>query len=117
MSYESIDDLKKRFDSIMKEADAINQKIQEKLKETLVACQNNMFGYGCGMASVIGDLTYIQTHWYESPHGCMEGDSWHQAEGQWICPHCNHKNRLYDKPEIQKLKSSFKNFVNEFNDR
>lgn len=112
---ETIDDLKKKHDEILEEAKVINAKIDEKLKETLVACRPNFYGKGCGMASVIGELTYIQTHWYESPYGCMGGDTWHQSEGQWTCPHCNHKNRLFDKPEIEKLKYLFKDVVNVYN--
>lgn len=76
-------------------------------KQTLVKCSNNNYGKGCGQALEIGELEYLQTHWYESPHGCMGGDTWHSDEGQFDCPHCGHRNRLYNRPEIEKLKHLF----------
>lgn len=110
---ESIDDLKKQYDEKILESYKIKEKIDEKLKETLVACRNNKYGDGCGMTSIIRELTYIQTLWYEEPHGCFGGDVWHHGEGQWICPHCKHRNRLFDKPDISKLKYMFKNIMEE----
>jgi hypothetical protein len=37
----------------------------------------------------IRSLTYIQTHWYETPYGCTGGDLWREGEGQFDCPKCS----------------------------
>ncbi len=102
--------LKKK--KLQQELDKVQEDIDASLKRTLLACENDSFGKGCGMAAKIGEKTYIQTWWYESPHGCMGGDTWHPDEGQWKCSHCGKLNRLYDKPDIQKLSHLFKNRIN-----
>ena len=93
----------------------IDNQIQERKAETLVRCESNNYGKGCGLAFPIKELTYIQTHYYEGPYGCIGGDSWVTDEGQWLCQ-CTHRNRLYNKPDIVVLKNLFKNIVGEFND-
>ena len=65
----------------------------------------------CSKRSKVSNLTYIQTHWYTPPHGCMGGDYWNMGEGQYECPHCERINRLYDRKNIEKLKYSFKKVV------
>jgi hypothetical protein len=43
--------------------------------------------------------TYIQKHWYESPHGCMEGDTWYASKPEVCeieCPDCHGLNYLYN---------------------
>ena len=54
---------------------------------TFLACQK------CGGRTKIKTLTLIQTHWYESPHGCTGGDLWHSGESQVRCPKCGFVNR------------------------
>jgi hypothetical protein len=63
---------------------------------------------GCGAQLPIADIVYIQTHWYTEPSGCTGGDYWNQGEGQFVCPKCGAENRLYERPEVEKLKSYFK---------
>lgn len=78
-------------------------------RDTLLQCTSQIAtGKGCSQLSRVGDLTYIQTHWYVSPHGCSGGDYWKQGEGRWACPECGHENRLYATPAIEALKSKFK---------
>lgn len=80
----------------------------ELLGRTLVVCTSQvMTGKGCGAHLEIKDLTYIQTHWYTAPHGCTGGDYWNAGEGQFVCPKCDHRNRLYRNPEIQQLREHF----------
>lgn len=86
------------------EAHRIAKEIDAKLKKTLVRCEP---AWGCGMGYEIQELTYIQTKWYTPPSGCMGGDYWNNGEGQWKCPNCGKINRLYNKPEIMKLKHLF----------
>ncbi len=71
-------------------------------------------GKGCGSLHAVADAVYIQSYWYESPHGCTGGDMWHLGEGGWICPSCGHENRLYETPEIEKLKPLFKKTENSY---
>ena len=82
--------------------------LQAQLKLTLVSCVKNVHGLGCGKTTPINELEYIQTHWYVRPSGCTEGDYWNAGDGEFICPHCGHLNRLYTRPEIMKLKYLFK---------
>lgn len=86
------------------------------LRKTLIVCETNIYGKGCGVALKIGDLTYIQTHSYERPWGCMGGDRWHEAEGQFDCPKCGLRNRMYNREQYKKLKYLFKDVKDEYKD-
>ena len=87
----------------------VDAELDRRKSETLVQCTHNfIYGDGCGSAFPVKDLTYIQTHHYVSPHGCSGGDYWNESEGQFICPECGHRNRLYDRPDIEALKRHFK---------
>lgn len=61
----------------------------------------------CRAAHQIGSLIYLQTHWYVRPSGCTDGGYYKEGEGNWDCPACGRRNRLYDKPEITALKRLF----------
>jgi len=102
----------KAIDARIAKAEATVQKLVQKRKEllglTVVECK-------CGLQFWIRDLTYIQTHWYTPPRGCTEGDYWNAGEGQWQCK-CGHLNRLYNKPEIEKLKRLFKDVEDTYDD-
>jgi len=100
---ETFEQLNKKRDEILTQLKNIDKQIEDKQKRTIVQCTNNNFGHGCGMAFTIADLEYIQTHHYEHPHGCFEGDTWHEGEGNFICPSCGHRNRLYNRPELKYL--------------
>jgi hypothetical protein len=111
----TIDDLKAERAVLQAQIDLINKEITERLKKTLVQCTSNCpHGKGCGMGMEIGQLEYIQTHWYERPYSCTGGAEWHPGDGEFICLHCNHRNRLYDRPEIEKLKYLFKSVKDEY---
>lgn len=97
-----------------------NELLEEKAKalsRKKVKCTStsDFQGPGCGKSFAIGSLTYIQSHFYVSPHGCTGGDYWSQGEGGFKCPKCGFRNRFheYDRKEIQELKPHFKNFVDE----
>ena len=90
------------------------EEISLKLDKTVVTCETNArHGAGCGRKYFIKNIPYIQTHWYETPIGCSDGDTWHAGEGQFECPHCKHRNRLYNKPEIEALKHHFLGIIDE----
>lgn len=97
--------------------EAREQADADQMRDTLVKCTSQVAtGKGCGGLHAIKDLTYIQTHWYTSPHGCSGGDYWNQGEGQFNCPGCGHRNRLYASPEIQKMKRHFKSVEDTYKD-
>jgi len=104
----SLKELQKKKAKALENVEEIQNQIDEKLRKKVVRCRSNNYGRGCNKGTQIGRLTYIRTHWYERPSGCSDGDRWHEAEGQFICPKCRHKNRLYDRPEFEKLQSYFK---------
>lgn len=118
MSSKKLKQLAKEEATTLLKLDNIKNKIKEEQSKTLVKCTHNFFwGEGCGKSIQIGKLTYIQTHWYESPYGCTGGDEWHEGEGQFICPRCGRRNRLYDRPEIEKLKYQFRDIEDEYKER
>lgn len=86
---------------------------REASKTTLITCLGWSVGggsgnwSGCGAQFPVNQLTYIQTHWYTAPYSCTGGDYWNQGEGQFMCPSCGHKNRLYERPEVVALKEFF----------
>lgn len=75
----------------LKELKLKEQKLLEKLSKQKA---NKTFKCGCGKLHKIKDCIAIQTHWYESPHGCTGGDTWHTGEIQIICPITDNKNRI-----------------------
>jgi len=77
--------------------------------QATVTCLGSTFDdRGCGAKLHVSDLVYIQTHWYVPPSGCTDGDYWNTGEGQFVCPKCGCTNRLYERPEVEKLKAHFK---------
>ena len=64
----------------------------------------------CSHTFSIKDATFIQPHWYESPHGCMGGDIWHMDKNSAYvsCPECSATLNLYWRPDIFKHKRLFK---------
>jgi hypothetical protein len=93
-----------------KKITALRVQKDEILSHTTLLCGE------CNNTFEIKDLTYIQTHWYTRPSGCMEGDYWNEGEGQFDCPHCQTRWRLYKNPEIMALKHLFKDVVKEYKD-
>lgn len=102
MAESTLEQLKKQKQDLLEQVAETQAKIDERLSETIVRCG------GCKQAFEVRELEYVQTHWYERPHGCMGGDNWWEGEGQWVCPHCGSTNRLYHKPDIVALKKLFK---------
>lgn len=109
----TLDELRAERDAKRSELKAIEALIDAELGKTLVRCETSSAGKGCGMAMQINELEFIQTRWYEGPHGCSGGDHWHQGEGQFVCIHCGTRNRLYGRKAIQDLKYKFKSIVEE----
>lgn len=89
------------------------------LKETIDEMRRKAIGRkklkcgSCGKATEIGKLTYIQTRWYVQPYSCNGGDYWKDGEGQYDCPKCGKRMRLYQLPEIEALKFMFGDLVYE----
>lgn len=87
------------------------------LSATTVTCGNNFeFSQlkGCGSTFSIKNVVYVQTLRYVPPSGCTDGDYWTNDEGRWKCPACSKHNRLFNKPEITKLKHLFNSVVEKY---
>lgn len=108
MSKTKIAQLEKELAELRLKKHDINQAINFERSKTLVQCVSNNYGKGCGVKTQIRKLDYIRTHWYTPPRGCSGGDYWSEGEGQFVCPKCNHRNRLYGFPEIEKMQTLFK---------
>lgn len=113
----TLDELLQFRETVLKELKVVDDAISSHKSKTVVQCTSSVLGSGCGMGMIISDLVYIQTHWYERPYGCTGGAQWHPGEGQFECPHCGCRNRLYDRPDIMKLKSLFKKVVKEHDEQ
>lgn len=96
-----------------KEALDVLDKIQDSIRvlesKTKVECTSNNYGDGCGKKHQVRKLQYIKTYWYSL-------DDWNEGEGNFICPACGHRNRLYDREEIQDLKYLFDSIIDEYGD-
>lgn len=69
------------------------QKNQKKNQKILCA--------SCSDFQSTSEIEIIQTHWYEEPRGCSDGDCWHEAELQFICSQCAGRNRLlFDNSDV-----------------
>ena len=91
--------------------------INKKKAKTVIQCESSAaYGRGCGAKFFIKEITYLQTHWYETPSGCTGGDTYHLGEGQFECPMCNHRNRLYQRKHFEELKSLFKHVIDVYED-
>lgn len=92
---------KKKLEDLVAARDA-------ELSRTFVRCTNSVMGKGCGKMTQLRKLIYLQTRWHVRLRGCNEGDYWNPGEGQFDCPKCGNRNRLYNLPEIEELKRCFK---------
>ncbi len=117
MAAKSLDTLLQDREKALAKIKKLDATIEAHRALTVVVCTGNVaYGKGCGASFAINTLEYIQTHWYREPYGCTGGAYWVAGEGQWKCPKCGRINRLYDKPEIEKLKPLFQSVANEYKD-
>ncbi len=98
-----LEEIEKRLEVVETQRQELRAAQAEALSRKYVTCTNNCYGKGCGKKSRIGNLVYIQTHYYVSPYSCSGGDYWNEGEGQFDCPKCGHRNRMYDRPEVMEL--------------
>ena len=97
--------LEKRKQSLLKSLKAVDDKIATEQSKIVINCTS------CHKQHPIGELVYIQTHWYVQPYSCTGGDYWNVGEGQFKCPSCGFLNRLYNREEYEALKYRFKEIV------
>jgi glutaredoxin len=48
----------------------------------------------CDKATKIKDIDLISVNAYTQPSGCMDGDYWSHDEYNYVCPHCQMRNRF-----------------------
>ncbi len=111
-----LEEIEKRLEKVELERQGLRAEQAEALGRKFVTCTTNVAykGDGCGKKSQIRNLVYIQTHYYVSPYSCSGGDYWNEGEGQFDCPKCGYRNRLYDRPEIMDLDRYFEGIENEY---
>lgn len=100
-------EIEKKLEVVEKKRQFLRAAQAEALGRKTVTCTTSSSGKGCGRRSQIRTLTYIQTHFHVPPYSCTEGDYWTAGEGQFDCPKCDNRNRLYDRPEVMELKRYF----------
>jgi len=91
-------------------ADCLEKLEQLRSSEANLQRRTKVTCWACGADWPIGELDYIQTHWWSNGH--QDGGYWTLGEGHWKCPTCGHENRLFDKPEIEKLNNLFSMVIN-----
>lgn len=71
-------------------ADLLEQK-EAAIKSETWQCES------CNAENEISDTPKDTLYWYEIPHGCMGGDTWHtdKHDFYFYCPSCNAKYRAY----------------------
>ncbi len=109
-------EIEKKLGVIETKRQALRAAQAKALGRKYVTCTSSWGSMGCGRRTQIQNLTYFQTHFYVSPHGCNGGDYWSEGEGQFDCPKCGCRNRLYNRPAIMELKPYF-NSVENVHDR
>ena len=110
----TLNKLKEEYREIKRTLEEKQEEINNNLRKTVVLCVNSNHGKGCGKGFYIKDLVYIQTHRYETPYGCTGGDMWHRGEGNFDCPDCGRRNRLYNRKDIEELQHLFKTTIDEY---
>jgi len=86
---------------------AKNKQRDKLLSNSKLTCRDNYpYGKGCGLKTKLNNLTYIITHYYIPPRGCSGGAYYAEGEGNWVCSHCNHRNRMID--DSEKVLENFK---------
>ena len=101
---------------LIQQREQLDKKIKELRGQTLIECQSNVHGKGCGHKLAIGSLDYRVQMCYIPPTGCMEGDYWKEGDGEFICPNCLHRNRLYDRKEVKEHRFFFRSQIKEYPD-
>jgi DNA-directed RNA polymerase subunit RPC12/RpoP len=94
-------EIRRKLAALGEEVVGLKTQLDKAMRRKRIECS------ACGARSVVSSLTYIQTHWYVEPYSCTGGDYWNEGEGQFDCPRCGHRNRLYDRPEVVGLKRFF----------
>lgn len=100
--------LEKRLATLNERRAKLVEEINATIGYTEVTCLPSSYGPGCGLKMPIRELIYIQSHWYVRPSGCSDGDYWNEGEGYFDCIHCGRRNRLYERKEIEALRSHFR---------
>ena len=70
----------------------------------------------CEKRSQVKKIVYADWYWYESPHGCTDGDMWHRGGFFMMCPKCEHVTKVYpatkyESDEKQKYYAAIKHLI------
>lgn len=97
--------------TIEQKLELLKQQEQKLLKALDAKRASKKFKCVCGSTHRISECEAVQSYWYESPHGCAGGDSWHSDSLYIVCPFSGVENRvLFDDTDLEyNVRSQYKN--------
>lgn len=98
--------LQDRLSELAAEAEQVRNELEREGTNKYARCAT------CSTRTKVGRLVYIQTHLRMDPY--EGGGYWKRGEGQFDCPKCGTRNRLYDRPDVVALRRYFKEVVNHY---
>ena len=75
-----------RYDKIKEGLTNYDPKVTER---TVVKCKT------CGKGTQAKNLQFCRYYWYESPHGCMGGATWHTNGFMVVFPKCGDREHVH----------------------
>jgi hypothetical protein len=79
-----------RYKKIIEGLTQYDPKITER---TVVKCKS------CGKGTQARNLIFARYYWYERPHGCMGGATWHTNGFMLVCPKCKETEHVHPATE------------------
>lgn len=111
LTFPTIEDLKRKKTELIDQASVLNDQIKELTKKQYFVCPER----DCGHKTPIGELAYIQTHWYVHPYSCSGGDYYNEGHGVIKCPKCGEGTQLTGKFKyLADHKSLFKEVIKQY---
>lgn len=79
----SLADIEEDIQRYTEKQGALKKELIAVMRSTQLYCPN------CGRRSTLSRWVFIQTKHYERPHGCTEGDTWHDNSHDKCGVHCS----------------------------
>ena len=91
-----IDELDKAREAI-KKAEERYEKVKEGLTnyEPKITERTVVKYKSCGKGTQAKNIQFCRYYWYETPHGCMGGDTWHTNGFMMVCPKCGEREHVH----------------------
>ena len=62
--------------------------------DPVVTERSTIYCKKCSKRTQIRNIQFARYYWYERPHGCMGGDTWHYGGYIITCPKCGHWEKV-----------------------